>query len=76
VDGVCLVKLQEFDAATRQFAEAVRFDPQYAVAHPAWAAALVLQGKRDEAIKHYEAALRLAPDDSASRESLESLRAN
>ncbi len=48
--------------AVEQYDEAVRIQPNSAVAHNNLAIALVQQGRPDEAIKHYEQALRLKPD--------------
>ena len=50
-------------AAESAFEEALALSPQSAELHYAWARFLVSQERRDEAIRHYERAFELAPDD-------------
>jgi adenylate cyclase len=50
-------------AAEGAFQEALALSPQSAELHYAWARFLVSQERRDEAIRHYERAFELAPDD-------------
>ena len=50
-------------AAETAFQEALALSPQSAELHYAWARFLVSQDRREEAIRHYERAFELAPDD-------------
>jgi adenylate cyclase len=45
------------------FEQALALSPQSAELHYAWARFLVSQERRDEAVRHYERAFELAPDD-------------
>ena len=46
-------------------------NPSYAKAHNGLAAALVKQGKLEEAIGHYDEALKINPGDNKAREGRE-----
>jgi len=55
--------LQNDPAAEAAFQRALALSPQSAELHYAWAKFLVMDGRRREAIVHYERAFELAPDD-------------
>jgi len=48
--------------AIEHFQQALRIDPDFALAHSNWGAALLQQGKVTEAIEHFQQALRVQPD--------------
>jgi Tfp pilus assembly protein PilF len=47
-------------AAANAFYQALRIQPDFIPAHQSLAQLLLMQGKRDEAMKHYQEAVRLA----------------
>ncbi len=57
------------------FAEALAADPEYPEAHISLALALADQGRLDEAIVHYQEAIRLNPDDPSAYNNLAWIRA-
>jgi Tfp pilus assembly protein PilF len=57
--AVTLAKQGNIAGATKEFQEAVRIEPKLAEAHAGLARTLVMQGKNDEAVVHYQKALRL-----------------
>jgi tetratricopeptide (TPR) repeat protein len=59
--GVALMEQQQWPAAQVRLNEAVRLAPDHADAHVNLARVLVQAGRANEAIQHYETALRLQP---------------
>jgi tetratricopeptide (TPR) repeat protein len=57
--GNALAERGELKEAIDQFNQAVGLAPELAEAHESLARALALQGKRDEAVQHYQHALRI-----------------
>ncbi len=57
--GFILARRGQLDSAIELFREALRLQPQLAEAHESLARALASQGKREEAIQHYQEALRI-----------------
>lgn len=64
----------ESDEAVRILQYAVSLNPDLPFAHGALGRAFRAKGMKEEAIRHYEQALRLAPDDLEARRALEDLR--
>src|SRR5208337_788376 len=62
------------DQALAQFAEAVRLEPAKAANHILLASALASAGRTSEAAGHFNAALRIDPNDREAREGLDQLR--
>ena len=56
-----LLKTHNFDAALREYAEALRQQPNQPVAHYNFAVALEAAGEKAHARQEYEAYLRLSP---------------
>ena len=57
--AVALAEQGDFEAADKEFREALRIEPNLAEAHAGLARALSAQGKKDEAVQHYQEAVRL-----------------
>jgi len=57
------LRMVDDPAAEGAFQEALALSPQSAELHYAWARCLVTEDRREEAIRHYERAFELAPDD-------------
>ena len=60
--GLDLAKQGKMDQAKAHYAEALRLDPNFALAHNNLGLALAAQDKMDEAEAHYAEALRLDPN--------------
>lgn len=60
--GVVYGRLQQFDAATDRFRQAIAIQPQMAMAHYGLGAALSAQNKLDEAVNSYQHAVRIMPN--------------
>jgi tetratricopeptide (TPR) repeat protein len=73
--GIALLYLKRLPAAIEHLEEAVRLAPASAPAHEFLAGALVAQGRKAEAVAHYQRALQLEPDNERVRRTLESLSA-
>jgi Flp pilus assembly protein TadD len=73
--GVAAARADEWDAAARHWAEAIRRDPGSAAAHNNLAVACEKRGDWEGARREYEAALRLAPGDLVIRENFKSFKA-
>jgi hypothetical protein len=69
-DGLGQLHLGRTKQAMPYFAEAVRINPSYAMAHYYYALDLVQAGRLGEAISHYEQVLRLDPEYPGAREGL------
>jgi len=54
----------DFEAADKEFQEAIRIEPNLAEAHAGLARALSAQGKKDQAVQHYQEAVRLLKSQS------------
>ena len=65
--GVSAALADDWDAAVRQWTEAVQMEPRSAAAHNNLAVACEKRGDWEAARKEYEEAVRLAPDDLAIR---------
>jgi len=65
--GVSAALADDWDAAARHWAEAVRIDPRSAAAHNNLAVAHEKRGAWEAARSEYEAAVRLDPDDLTIR---------
>jgi len=65
--GVAAALADDWDAAVRQWTEAVRMDPGSAAARNNLAIAFEKRGDREAARSEYEAAVRLDPDDLTIR---------
>jgi tetratricopeptide (TPR) repeat protein len=57
--GVILAGQGELNKATNLFRQALRIQPEFADAHIHLAQTLALQGNKDEAVQHYNEALRI-----------------
>ncbi len=68
--GGCLLRLHRPADAAREFQTALDLGRDPAFAHNGLACALALQGKRDEAIQHFEQAIQLRPDYDDARRNL------
>ena len=73
--GMALADKGETEAGIQQLLEAIRLDPAHAVAHMVVGHSRTRQGRFDEAIEHYEAALRLKPNFPEAINNLAWLRA-
>ncbi len=70
--GSVILSMQgEPSLAAAQFREALLLEPNYNSARINLATVLVMQGKFDEAIEHYEQALRIDAGDGRAREGLQ-----
>jgi len=61
--GLTLIDLERYDEALEQFTFVLKKNPQYSKAHRALAVVLNRKGDVAGALRHYEEALRLSPDD-------------
>jgi tetratricopeptide (TPR) repeat protein len=68
--GSALFKEGKFDSAIREFDEAVRLKPDFAMAYSLLGACYVSNGKYDLAIRQVEKAIRLDPEDAGFRYNL------
>ena len=66
--GTSLCAMGNFADAVNCFARAVDADSQYALAHRNWAAALVQLEQHEEAQRHYQEAINLAPQSMTANE--------
>lgn len=73
--GVAAARAEDWDAAARHWAEAVRRDPGSAAAHNNLAVACEKRGDWDAARREYEEALRLDPGDLVIKENFEAFKA-
>ena len=62
--GVVWANKREFDKAFEDFAEAIRLDPEFAVAYRRRGSMWALKGNLDKAIEDITEAIRLDPNDS------------
>jgi tetratricopeptide (TPR) repeat protein len=69
-DGLGQLHLGRTKEAMTYFAEALRINPSYAMAHYYFAIDLVRAGRLTEAISHYEQVLRLDPGYAGAQEGL------
>ncbi len=60
--GIYLMKASRFDSAKERLMEAIQLKPNNPLAHASLGDTVLKLGHRDEAISHYEAALRILPD--------------
>ena len=67
--------LQQFDSADQAFGHAIDIAPSDVAAHLGWAGALADAGKRVQAIKQYEIALRIEPKNVIALSNLASVYA-
>jgi len=56
------------------FAAAVRINPAYFEAYDSWGIVALKQGRVDEAVAHFQAALQIKPDYAPARQHLERAR--
>jgi Flp pilus assembly protein TadD len=56
---MALAAQDELDQAIDHFRQAVRLQPEFAEAHESLAQALVQQGRKEDAVHHYNEALRI-----------------
>jgi tetratricopeptide (TPR) repeat protein len=68
--GNALTEKKDYSAATAAYAEAVLLDPEMADAHAALGASFARQGRRDEALRELQAALKLQPNHPGALRSL------
>jgi len=68
--GIALASQGRSAEAIEQFSEALRLQPNYALAHVSLATELAERGKVTEAIPHFEEVLRLRPDDPGTYNNL------
>ncbi len=68
--GLCLAEMRRLEEAAQVFAKLERLTPGSAVARNGLGAVAMLQGRYDEARKHYRSALATNPNDVAARQSL------
>ncbi len=61
-EGVALAMQGKYDEAIQAFDEAIRLDPEDALAWNNKGVALAMQGKYDEAIQAYDETIRLYPE--------------
>lgn len=66
--GIAFCAMEKFEDGVACFARAVEIDSQYALAHRNWAAALVHLGRLNEAVRHYQDAISLAPQSMTAAE--------
>ena len=62
------------EEAMSSYRRALEIDPNHAEAHNVLGVALARAGRRDEALAHFEAAARLAPENPEYRENLRVFR--
>ena len=63
--------MHETDEAISHYKMAIKFNPDYFLAHNNLGHALVQKGEMKEAVDHYRETVRLRPDLVAARENLE-----
>jgi tetratricopeptide (TPR) repeat protein len=68
--GYVKLQLDDVEGAMTQLRAAIAANPNYHLAHYHLGQALMRTGRRDEAIRHYETALRLQPSFKPAREAL------
>ena len=68
--GIEVGKRGDLVEAVKYFTEAIKISPDFADAHCNLGYAYQLQGRRDDAVKHYRAALEINPRLSKARELL------
>jgi tetratricopeptide (TPR) repeat protein len=57
--GIALARRGEFDQAVRQFKDALRIRPDLIITHKELANVFLMQGRLDEAVKHFKMTLQL-----------------
>ena len=72
--GLALARQKDFAGAVAKYEQALQRDPPNAIAHYNLALAQEALGHRDEAMRHFEETLRLAPADPAARAGLDRIR--
>ena len=72
--GMYLVKMERFEDARPRLMEALQLNPDDLMAHGLMGDIAFAQGHREEAIVHYEAALRQRPDLSALRKRIAAIK--
>ena len=72
--AAALLSMKSFEEAIRDSERSLALKPDYAKAHARLGLAQFLLGRFDDAVEAYEAALRLDPDNKASRSYLEKAR--
>ena len=72
--AAALLSMKSFEEAIRDSERSLALQPDYAKAHARLGLAQFLLGRFDDAVEAYEAALRLDPDNKASRSYLEKAR--
>jgi Tfp pilus assembly protein PilF len=65
--AVALAEQGDFAGADKEFRQALRLEPNLAEAHAGLARALSAQGKKDEAVRHYQEAVRLLKSQSQNQ---------
>jgi Tfp pilus assembly protein PilF len=65
--AVALAGEGDFEGADKEFREALRVEPNLAEAHAGLARALSAQGKKDEAVRHYQEAVRLLKSQNTNQ---------
>jgi Flp pilus assembly protein TadD len=68
--GVALMDAGKVQEAIKHLEQALRINPDYAVAHNSLGVALEQAGRTEEAIEHFEQALRINPDHAGAHYNL------
>jgi Tfp pilus assembly protein PilF len=74
--GHYLYEQGQWEEAKKYFAQALRYDPDYADAHLNLGVALSREGKNEEAFRHYVRVTRLQPDYGAAYNNMGAVLAN
>jgi tetratricopeptide (TPR) repeat protein len=72
--GLCHYKMRNLPEAEITFREILAADPTYVRAHTNLGLVLEATGRREEALSHYETALRIDPTNRSARQKLDRLR--
>jgi Tfp pilus assembly protein PilF len=73
--GLCHYKLRDLDKAVEIFTSILREDPTYVKAHNNLGKVRAAEGKPAEALRHYQDALTIDPENPIARRELERLQA-